>query len=191
MKANSDFIEVFEHVLSPEYCQNTIEQLRSHESLEEDPQPDYSMRRYMNLSQNKNLNTLTMKFSQVANDLAQEYFQLPEGMEESQMDDWWDDGFIFAHYRPGDDLKLHVDGHSSEEGRNGLRLVTVLFFLNDIANGGELIFPMQERNVQPQQGSAVVFPVSFTHPHRVAACKSDRFIVQTWLTDTRFVVNDA
>ncbi len=190
MKPRSDFVDVFDQALSVDYCEKAIDQLSRDQRLTDDPQPDYSTRKYMNLSEHKDLNKFTMNFSHVASDLAESYFELPEGMEESQIADWIDDGFIFAHYRPGDDLKLHVDGQSSEKGRNGLRLVTVLFFLND-TQGGELVFPMQERVIQPKQGSAVVFPVGFTHPHFVEACQSDRFIVQTWLTDPRHAVVDA
>jgi len=50
---------------------------------------------------------------------------------------------------------------------------------------------MQDTKVKPVMGSAVVFPVGFTHPHEVEESLSNRYIVQTWLTDTRFVVVDA
>ncbi len=104
--------------------------------------------------------------------------------------DLMDDGFILAHYKPGDALELHIDGQSSEKGNNGLRVATVLFFLNQ-AKGGELEFPLQSQTIKPALGSGVVFPVDFNFPHRVLPAKTDRYILQTWLTDARYQVVDA
>jgi len=70
-----------------------------------------------------------------------------------------------------------------------LRLATVLFFLNS-AEGGELEFPLQETSIEPVQGRGIMFPVEASYPHRVREARSDRFVLQTWLTDPRYAVVD-
>ena len=39
-------------------------------------------------------------------------------------------------------------------------------FLNDVAEGGETEFLYQRRRVAPKQGSVLVWPAAFTHTHR-------------------------
>jgi len=128
-----------------------------------------------------------MKASLASRDMAEEYFARPSGMEGVTSNDWMDDGFILAHYKAGDTLELHVDGQSSEEGNNGLRVATALFFLNQ-AEGGELEFPLQNQIFKPTLGMGIMFPVDYNFPHRVMKAKTDRYILQTWLTDPRYQV---
>ncbi len=131
-----------------------------------------------------------MKASLASREIATSYFERPAGMEDVTSQDWMDDGFILAHYKSGDTLELHVDGQSSEEGNNGLRVATALFFLNQ-AEGGELEFPLQAQIIHPTLGTGVMFPVDYNFPHRVLKAKTDRYILQTWLTDPRYQVIDA
>src|SRR5690606_26793381 len=93
-------------------------------------------------------------------------------------------------YGLGDACIPHVDGQCTVAPQNGLRLCTVLFYLNDVESGGETSFPLQSVRVQPRRGRAVVFPVGFTHPHEVLPPTSGaRYIMQTWITDPRQVVH--
>jgi predicted 2-oxoglutarate/Fe(II)-dependent dioxygenase YbiX len=183
-------IKIFPGVLSGEFCNQAIDRFRSNADVQADPQPDYSKRRYLNISKSSKWRSIALQAAGATQQIAEDYFALPKGMEAAMVHEWLDDGYILAHYQKGDDLALHVDGQSSEEGCNGLRLATVLFFLNT-CEGGELEFPRQKTTIKPFAGSAVMFPVGFTHPHRVKTALSERFILQTWLTDPHFVVNDS
>ena len=181
------YISQFENVLDQEFCNKMIDKFKSDSRTMPDPQPDYSTRRFLNLSLCDDWIGFISPLLEKTNAIAEEYFAVPEGMESVAVSDWIDDGFIMSHYRKGDDLILHVDGQNSEEGFNGLRLGTVVFFLAT-SEGGELHFPLQDVCISPVAGRAVMFPPVYTHPHEVLKVKSDRYIVQTWLTHPQYKV---
>jgi hypothetical protein len=83
---------------------------------------------------------------------------------------------------------MHIDGQTADDHHNTLRIATLLFYLNDVDDGGETYFPLQNLKVKPKTGRAVVFPVGFTHPHEVLKTESPRYILQTWITDPNFKV---
>lgn len=41
----------------------------------------------------------------------------------------------------------------------------ILVYLSDVQEGGELLFPIQNIQVSPKLGKAVIFPCNFTYPH--------------------------
>ncbi|MDA9951017.1 2OG-Fe(II) oxygenase [Oligoflexaceae bacterium] len=181
------YVNVYPNTLDEEFCASVVETFQNDHRIQDDPQPDYSRRKYLNLSAHTDWLGIVSKFLLKTNELAEDYFSVPDGMEDVAVTDWIDDGFIMSHYRPGDDLILHFDGQNSEENYNGLRLATVLFFLST-CEGGELYFPFQDLKIAPVQGTAVVFPPGHTHPHQVLGVETDRFAVQTWLTHPEFKV---
>ncbi len=180
-------IKVFDDVLDKDFCKKVIEQFKSDNNVADDPQPDYSRRRYLNLSEQRSWLSELSPLLEKSNVVAEQYFHRSEGLEETAVSDWLDDGFIMSCYSPGDDLALHADGQSCEYPYNGLRLATLVFFLCN-CEGGELYFPMQGVTVTPRVGRAVMFPSGYTHPHGVKKVASERFIIQTWLTDPNLEV---
>jgi prolyl 4-hydroxylase len=181
------YIKIFNDILTPEICNNLIKRFDEDERVDVDPQPDYSTRNYLSLSIYSDWLSEVIPLVEASNEIAQEYFKRPEGLEESGLEEWMDDGFIMSRYAPGDSLVLHVDGQNGEEPNNGLRVASLVFFLND-CEGGETNFPLQKKQVKPAQGAAVIFPPGYTHPHEVLEAKTPRYIVQTWLTDPNYKV---
>jgi hypothetical protein len=55
-----------------------------------------------------------------------------------------------------------VDFISEEEF---IRNFTIVIYLNNNFEGGELLFPLQGVSVKPEPGLVVVFPASFMYPH--------------------------
>lgn len=184
---SDQFIREYPGVLTADDCQAWINKFAKDTRVSPDPQPDYSSRHYLNLSEQSDWLPEVTRLLEVTNDLAEDFFSRPEGLEETAVADWIDDGFIMSHYRSGDDLALHVDGQNAEFPFNGLRLATVVFFLNQ-STGGELVFPLQGISIRPQVGKAVVFPPDYSYPHKVNQVQDNRFIVQTWLTDPSLMV---
>lgn len=63
-------------------------------------------------------------------------------------------------YTPGGEYKPHFDSFnegSSFIGRSGNRKATVIFYLNDVLDGGETGFPNINKYIKPKKGSAVLF----------------------------------
>lgn len=62
------------------------------------------------------------------------------------------------------------------------RVLFMMIYLNDVAEGGETRFFHQERVVRPVGGRMVVAPAAFTHTHAGDVPKSGhKYIVTTWL----------
>ena len=130
-----------------------------------------------------------MRLASIANTLVESYFDRPDAYAETRPANWIDDGYVMACYDPGATCALHVDGQCAEEPSNGYRIATLLFFLNTVEEGGEIYFPMQDIKIKPVQGTAIIFPPGYMHPHEVLPPKTPRYIAQTWITDADLVIN--
>jgi len=58
----------------------------------------------------------------------------------------------------------------------------VCFFLSNVSEGGELVFPQQNLEIKPERGKLVIFPTSWTHAHHTMPVLSDevRYVFQLW-----------
>lgn len=74
----------------------------------------------------------------------------------------------------------HQDFACDWENRK-MRHLTFLWYLNDVEEGGETEFWSKYR-VKPQAGKLVLFPASWTFPHRGnVPLSNDKYIVTGWL----------
>jgi prolyl 4-hydroxylase len=74
------------------------------------------------------------------------------------------EGLQVLHYGPGAEYRPHFDyfppdqaGSSVHTARGGQRVATLIVYLNDVADGGETIFPDAGMAVTGRRGSAVYF----------------------------------
>lgn len=75
----------------------------------------------------------------------------------------------------------HID-QGQGDWRIFCRELVMMFYLNDVKEGGETGFLFQDVNIKPKKGSLVIFPAHFTHTHRGAMPKSnDKYILNFWL----------
>lgn len=73
----------------------------------------------------------------------------------------------------------HVDHAASVP-----RTLSLIAFLNNDYEGGELIFSLgkEEYVVKPEVGKVIIWPSTFSYPHRVkAVTKGTRYVVVGWL----------
>jgi hypothetical protein len=62
------------------------------------------------------------------------------------------------------------------------RAVSLILTLNDVAEGGETVFPSLEISSRPETGKLLLFPSYFTHSHLALQPKSSvKYIVVTWM----------
>ncbi len=92
-----------------------------------------------------------------------------------------DGGFTIAGYNPGQGCRSHIDGPYSTPTDSTVRAVTMTCMLNEVEDGGEVIFPKQLMSVRSKPGRVCFFPPFFTHPHFVRPpISGPRFVLLTW-----------
>ena len=74
--------------------------------------------------------------------------------EELQVVRYEKGGFFKPHYDACDGSK---DFCTRMDGDKGPRYLTVLFYLNDVPQGGETVFPYINKSVKPEKRKAVIF----------------------------------
>jgi prolyl 4-hydroxylase len=91
-------------------------------------------------------------------------------------------------YSPSQQYKRHVDNlllaSRFQEVEQGIptRDVSIVGYLNDEFEGGETWFDRQGVKVKPQQGSAIVFPAYYTHPHQsLPVTRGRKYAWTSWL----------
>ena len=59
--------------------------------------------------------------------------------------------------------------------------IAMVLFLNDDVGGGEWNFPEQKVRIEPTCGKLVVYPVCFTHPHKIERIRIGKeYFIMTW-----------
>lgn len=91
-----------------------------------------------------------------------------------------DEGFACLKYSKGAEYRGHVDHAPSNN-----RVFSIVAFVNDNFEGGELNFPLFDVSVKPKAGSAVCFPSNFPYFHYakpVGATNSNdtKYSLVTW-----------
>lgn len=62
------------------------------------------------------------------------------------------------------------------------RVITYLFYLNTVEDGGETEFWGGELRIKPEVGKLLLFPASWTYPHRgMMPLSSNKYIMTGWL----------
>ena len=87
---------------------------------------------------------------------------------------------VIKRYRPGrgERFQLHFD--SINEVAN--RYLVFLWYLNDVADGGETRFPDLGIEVRPRAGRLVMFPPYWMYQHEAPPPRSgDKYILSTYL----------
>jgi hypothetical protein len=87
---------------------------------------------------------------------------------------------VMKRYRPGaqEGFQLHFDAVNHMANR----YLVLLWYLNDVAEGGETRFPQLGTVVAPRAGRLVVFPPYWMYQHEGAPPVSgDKYIISTYL----------
>lgn len=93
-----------------------------------------------------------------------------------------DEGYRIKKYE--NDGTEFFNWHIDQNGRTqGHRYLIFQWYLNDVAEGGETEFRLQEVKVKPVQGRLIAFPPFWTHEHRgLAPVSEPKYILCSWIT---------
>ena len=182
------YIRTFPNALDQETCNRLISKFEESKGVKADPQPEYTTRRSLFLTGELSWASECMDLVNKSFPLVDQYFERPPELAETRPCEWLDDGWVMACYDQGATCAVHADGQNAEGPYNGHRIATMLFFLNDVPEGGEIYFPLQDIKIKPEAGKGLIFPPGYHHPHEVLPPKTARYVAQTWITDAEMII---
>ena len=87
------------------------------------------------------------------------------------------DNYSILKYGNGHRFKEHAD-----DGANSLRRVSLLYYVNDDYEGGEILFPRWNLNIKPQANELILFPSNYMYAHEVIPVTiGTRYSVVQWI----------
>jgi hypothetical protein len=100
-----------------------------------------------------------------------------------------DSGYEYHLYSPGDVCHSHADYEFHDGAEETLlRYASVVLHLNTVNEGGELVFPAQDKKVKTEEGKIVIFPPYGMFSHYTTPSKEPREVVVTWFVYTNYIM---
>jgi hypothetical protein len=184
-----NFIGVWENAYSPEYCNrvinffDTVEELggtqnrKNHEGIEAHVKNDdtifvdeYSLEHTKDLFKE----FYTPFWAQFYDEYATKYSVLRESDKHNSY------GGRIQRTKVGGGY--HIWHYESSARAVSNRLCAWMLYLNDVEEGGETEFLYQHKRFKPKQGTLMLWPASYTHPHRGnPPLSNDKYIITGWL----------
>ena len=92
-----------------------------------------------------------------------------------------DSGYEYHLYNPNDICHYHSDGELADESsKTLLRYASVILHLNTVHEGGELVFPEQNKSIKTEEGKLVIFPPYGMYGHYTTPSNEPREVIVTW-----------
>lgn len=98
-----------------------------------------------------------------------------------------DSGYQYHLYNPGEIAQPHVDG---EIDGSFLRYASVVLCLNTPKDGGELVFPKQNKSIKSEAGKIIIFPPYGSHTHYTTPSTDIREVVIAWFIYKDIVIQN-
>jgi Rps23 Pro-64 3,4-dihydroxylase Tpa1-like proline 4-hydroxylase len=88
---------------------------------------------------------------------------------------------MIQKYKSNKGRYVYHNDFSSESDQKRYRVLTYIYYLNDVDEGGETQF-WDNYKVKPQKGKLVLFPASWTYPHSgLMPISHDKYIITGWI----------
>lgn len=95
-----------------------------------------------------------------------------------------EDVFQIQKYEKNVGKYIYHQDFSIDYSNKKHRVITYLWYLNDVMEGGETEFN-GEINIKPTAGKLILFPASWTYPHMgKMPVSNDKYIITGWLYST-------
>ena len=174
-----DLIQVYDNVLDQNTCSCLIDifesNLDKHERVEKNRTPNFTQFNFtQHVTANEQIHNLiiskTLEYKKKYYEFIDERcFPRENAFEQFRIKKYNNDG--------NDAFDPHVDvvDHSSSR-----RFLSFLWYLNDIAEGGETVF--SEVTIKPETGKLVVFPPLWMFPHKGnPPVSNEKYLLSTYL----------
>ena len=92
-----------------------------------------------------------------------------------------DSGYKIQKYEKNKGFYKYHDDASINYKKNAYRIITFLWYLNTVDEGGETEF-LNKYKIKPEAGKLLLFPATWTYPHTgVMPISSDKYIATGWM----------
>lgn len=89
------------------------------------------------------------------------------------------ENYQFLKYNLGEKFDCHFDGTGI--GLISNRMISVVLYLNDDYQGGEIEFPFQKISIKPKKGLLLIFPSNFCYAHIAKpVTEGTKYSIVTW-----------
>ena len=101
-------------------------------------------------------------------------------------------GYEYHIYNPNDICRYHSDGELQDNSKPHtlLRYASVVLHLNTVTEGGELVFPNQNKSIKTEEGKLVIFPPYGMFAHYTTPSNQKREVLVSWLVYDGLIVNN-
>jgi len=197
----NETIGVFPNSLSREFCKEVIELFEQPDAQKHAEvgatlggiNYDYKNTLDINLMAHSQFSDFTGELARVSNKNIEEYVWRWDDKNNPEYNSNWlfGDGTHYpiwnlqkykkgvGHYKG-----WHCESMAGDAVDKGchFRVMTTLFYLNDVDEGGETNFLYSKLKVKPKAGTHVCFPPSWPYVHSASIpISNDKYIVTTWL----------
>lgn len=128
-------------------------------------------------------NEISMIFQKVQQTVIRQRYKPPHPSADS--------GYEYHIYGPGEVCHHHADNEfasSFDSGETLLRYASVTLHLNTVHEGGELVFPTQNKSVKTEEGKIVIFPPYGMFSHYTTPSEEPREVIVTWFVYSNLIV---
>lgn len=190
-----DLIQVHSNNLTPEFCEHVIQKFESDErkrpgrvigdssNSESCVQEEYKISTDLYITNLNDWKHEDRVFYDSLRQPLQDYIKYCDSINSEMVvgleDKLTDTGYQIQRTCPGEYYSWHHDWHF--DIRNGYRLFTYIWYLNDIHHEGETEF-IDGTKIKPEQGKLLFFPATWTYVHRgVSPLTETKYISTGWV----------